>query len=494
MNKTIKKLLLVSAFLFILKPSIAKADSIESSVIKVFTTSNSPNYYTPWKMKNTTSSTGSGVVIEGNRILTCAHVITEQTFLQVQKNSDPKKYIAKVEWVSHDSDLAILKVDDETFFDNAKAIEIGELTNLQDNVMVYGFPRGGSKLSITKGVVSRLEITSYSHGRRNLLTVQIDAAINPGNSGGPVIKDKKIVGIAFQTYSNSQSLGYMVPIPIIKHFMDDIKDGKYDGFPKVGINSWSVTENPALRKYYKIDNVKGGILINKINYGSPAYGKIRKNDVLLKIDGQEIASDGTIEFNNDDRLWFTYLISAKQTNDKMEVELIRDGKKEIISLNLFSYDELVKDKVYDQMPSYFSYAGFVFTKLSKNLIEEWGEDWYSRAPFSFVRYNEDGNKSSLIDDIPVIVDYLPDELNVGYGNASYKVVKKVNGIEIKSLNHLVETIKGIKDEFLNLELEPDYNVIIPLKDIETINKRISDIYKVPFYSDDIKEMFFKDKK
>ena len=38
-------------------------------------------------------------------------------------------------------------------------------------------------MSVTSGVVSRIEVTSYVHGSSELLGVQIDAAINAGNSG-----------------------------------------------------------------------------------------------------------------------------------------------------------------------------------------------------------------------------------------------------------------------------------------------------------------------
>ena len=45
-------------------------------------------------------------------------------------------------------------------------------------------------MSVTSGVVSRIEVTSYSHGATALLGMQIDAAINAGNSGGPAFNAK----------------------------------------------------------------------------------------------------------------------------------------------------------------------------------------------------------------------------------------------------------------------------------------------------------------
>lgn len=491
MTKLYKKLLLSTLLFFALNPSKVHAGEmpIEKSVIKIFTTSNSPNFFSPWKMKNTNSSTGSGVVIMGDKILTCAHVIEDETFIQVQKNADPKKYIAKVESVSHDSDLAILKVEDKSFFSDTKSLDLGGLPDLQDGVMVYGYPKGGNKLSITKGVVSRIEITSYSHSGRGLLSVQVDAAINPGNSGGPVIKDNKIVGIAFQTYNNAQNLGYVVPVPVIQHFLTDMKDGKYDGFPKLGVNGWSVTENPALRTYYGIDDLSGGILINKITKESPAFEKLQKGDILLKLDDKEIASDGTISFNKTDRIWFSYLISSKQSGDTVTAEYIRNKKREKTSIKLAYYNEEMKEVDFTKKPSYILYGGFVFTKLTKNLLEEWGDDWYSKAPFGFIKYSEDGNPEG-VENAVVIVDYMPDEINVGYNDCYYKIIKSVNGTKVRSLNHFVQILKEIKDDYINIQTEQNYNMILSKKNIDEANSRISDRYKIPFYSQDIKELFF----
>ena len=62
------------------------------------------------------------------------------------------------------------------------------------------FPIGGESISVTSGVVSRIEVTSYVHGAAELLGVQIDAAINSGNSGGPAFNNRgQCVGIAFQS-------------------------------------------------------------------------------------------------------------------------------------------------------------------------------------------------------------------------------------------------------------------------------------------------------
>ena len=77
---------------------------------------------------------------------------------------------------------------------------------LRDKVFVLGFPIGGDELSITEGVVSRIEAQSYSHSHARALAVTVDAAINSGNSGGPVVSQDtgEVVGVAFQGYAGSE--------------------------------------------------------------------------------------------------------------------------------------------------------------------------------------------------------------------------------------------------------------------------------------------------
>lgn len=71
----------------------------------------------------------------------------------------------------------------------------------------------------------------YSHGRTALLAIQVDAAINSGNSGGPVLLGDRVVGIAFQCLTSGDNIGYIIPVPVINHFLEDLRrnSGKYTG-------------------------------------------------------------------------------------------------------------------------------------------------------------------------------------------------------------------------------------------------------------------------
>src|SRR5690349_16720565 len=80
-------------------------ESLKKSVVKIFTVTNRPNYYQPWVLGYQFNASGSGCILPGNEILTNAHVVSDQVFLQVMKAGDTRKYTAKVQYVDHDREV-----------------------------------------------------------------------------------------------------------------------------------------------------------------------------------------------------------------------------------------------------------------------------------------------------------------------------------------------------------------------------------------------------
>jgi len=222
-------------FMFFAAGCVAKPD-LTKSVVMIQIVKQPFDYTTPWKQSSISQGVGSGFIIEGKRILTNAHNISDVRYVIVKKENVAKKYPARVEFVGHDCDLAILKVADESFFDGTEPLTIGGLPPVNSTVETYGFPMGGTHISVTQGVVSRIQTDSYVHsGADEHLVIQTDAAINPGNSGGPVILDSNVVGVAFQGMQKADNIGYMIPSTVIYHFLKDVNDGKYDGFGSLGV-------------------------------------------------------------------------------------------------------------------------------------------------------------------------------------------------------------------------------------------------------------------
>src|ERR1700722_8277506 len=181
--------------------------NVANAVVKVFSTMRYPDPSRPWSKQAPTEATASGVIIEGKRILTNAHAVLYASQVQVQPNQSGDKISATVVAVAHGIDLAVLKLDDESIFNTRAPIARAPvLPQIKDAVLAYGFPAGGTSLSITKGIVSRIEFAPYGYSVSGL-RIQIDAAINPGNSGGPAVAGDKMIGLAFSALNNAQNIG-----------------------------------------------------------------------------------------------------------------------------------------------------------------------------------------------------------------------------------------------------------------------------------------------
>jgi len=433
-----KKILLL---LLLLAPPLFSTsdDDLKKSVVKIFVVMKPADYYQPWQMGYQQSATGSGLIMDGNVILTNAHVVSDQVHIQVLKAGDTKKYTAKVKFVGHDTELAMLTVEDPDFFKDTIPVVFGDLPKQRDKVAAYGFPAGGDELSITEGVVSRIEMQVYVHSARQLLTVQTDAAINPGNSGGPVFKDGKFIGISFQSFNGGQvqNTGYIIPIPVIRRFLKDIADGHYDGVPSIGIFTQQM-ESAALKDYYGLSKSAEGVVVTKVVYGSPADGVLKEGDVLTAFAGVKIAENGTIPFRNGERLYFTYLVNQYQMGEKATVDIVRDGKPMKLELTFKDFKFLVPGPEYDKRPSYFVYAGFVFSPLSYNYLRVWG---WNDAPDQFKDLYESGLPSADRKSVVFINQVLPDEINLGYHNISQAIVTKINGLNISEMKDVIDAFK-----------------------------------------------------
>lgn len=438
----VHRFVLATLLLFCSAPCWAGNDPLQKSIVKIFTTMQEPNYYEPWRIGAQQNVSGSGCVIAGNRILTNAHVVSNAIFIEVLKEGDSQKYIAKREFVAHDCDLAILTVDDPKFFQGTAPVTFGDMPFKRDKVAVYGFPMGGEEMSITEGVVSRIELSTYAHSMRYLMDVQTDAAINPGNSGGPVFKDKKMIGVAFQGYNAvvAQNTGFFVPMPIVKRFLTEIKTGSYQGIPSLGAYTQTM-ENDSLRAYYGLKPQETGILVTAVLYQSSAWDKLQVNDVLLSIDGYPVAKDGTIAFRKGERIGFQYPLGLRFIGDAMALKILRDKKPMTVTVTLKEDMRLVPLVQYDKQPTYYIFDGLIFTPFNSNY-----PGITKDTPSELKALYFHGLPSAERKQVVLINHILSSSINRGYDSKfSNLIVTKVNGRPISEMKDLIAAFEDPKD-------------------------------------------------
>ena len=464
------------------------ADSLEregrmDAVVKVFCTHTEPNYSLPWQRKRQSASTSSGFVIPGRRVLTNAHSVEHHTQVKLKKRGSDVKYVAKVLAIGVECDLALLTVEDDDFFEGIAPVQFGPLPHLSAPVSVIGYPIGGVAISITSGVVSRTEVTNYAHGGIDLLGVQIDAAINSGNSGGPAFNSKgECVGVAFQSlkHDDAENIGYVIPTPVIHHFITDYDRNKtYTGFPSLPF-SWQRVESPAMRKWLKMKTGQKGVLISAVEPLMKDKINLRKNDVLVSMDGTNIASDGTVPFRAGEPITFNYLVSQKYVGESAQVRYLRDGKMQECSITFNAMKRLVPWHIEGTPPSYFIAGGLVFTTVCVPFLKnEYGKDYDFDAPVKLLEKFCHGRVEEVGQQVVICAQVLAAEVNRGYEDLHNTIVQKFNGVKIFNLKQLAQAVESSKDEFMRFELDHEISVVMDTKAANSATKAILKTHAIP---------------
>ena len=115
------------------------------SVVQVLVYSQTPIWDAPWRNNPVAGSSGTGFVIDGERVMTNAHVVSWAKQIVLRRFQDPRPWIARVEYISHECDLAVLKVETPGFFDGLKPLPLGGLPKVQSTVVTCGYPAGGKQ-------------------------------------------------------------------------------------------------------------------------------------------------------------------------------------------------------------------------------------------------------------------------------------------------------------------------------------------------------------
>lgn len=446
-------------------------------VVRIYSTYQDPDYESPWQNLAPRGSSGSGVVIGKRLILTGAHVVANATFLQVQKMADPEKGVATIKAVCHDSDLALLEVEDPEFLRGIRPAQLGELPSQRDEVAVVGYPVGGEELSITEGVVSRIEVQRYEHSQRYMLAVTVDAAINAGNSGGPVFAGGKVVGIAFQAMPDAENVGEMVPSPVIRSFLEGVRRQKPPLVPGLGITS-QILENPALRRWLQMKPHESGVLIAAVQFGTTAWDKLYPGDVLLELDGLRIANNGTVQYRGRFRCQHDVVVGERFVGDHIKARVLRGGRRLTVAMTMQPMAYLVPRYEFGRPPSWFVYGGLVFQRLTAEYLQVWGEQWWDKAPKELLHLYYAGLRSEARQEVVVLAHVLADEINVGYEHLYHDVITAVGGVMPRDMRHFVDMVSAAKSQ-VHLQTSSNATLLLDAKAAKKVSGRILARYRVP---------------
>ena len=442
---------------FALLPLSVCASPPAASVVHITTFKQPPHWDEPWRAGQVSRATGTGFVIPGRRILSNAHVVSWAKEILVRGYQRSRSHIARVRFIAHDADLAVLEVEDPEFFAGIEALHLGGLPEVRSTVTTVGYPAGGDQISYTRGVVSRIESQLYAHvGNRSFLAVQTDAAINPGSSGGPVMQEGQVVGVAFQNRVWLENAGYFIPTPVVRHVLEDIEDGRYDGFPDVGI-LLSRLESDAYRRYLGLPaELDGqGARIDRVLPLPSAETLLRVDDVLLAVEGHAVGSDGTVLYEGN-RVHSSTVFDSVQAGEAVHVEIFRDGTRLELDLPARIYTaDRAEGTQYDRLPRYFVYAGLVFLPLSADYLSAISKVEQSAIQHPHLHYalyhHAEENPQERREETVVLARILPHPVNADLKLHEKSIVDRINGMRIESLDDVPRALEGETGPFHVIE-------------------------------------------
>ena len=438
-----------------------------------------PDFREPWNAGQPSGGSGTGFLIGKNRFLTNAHVVSNATRILIRTTNDPEPHPARVVHVAHDCDLALIEAEDGSHFEKLQPLDFGGIPRLNTEVIAIGYPIGGERMSVTRGVVSRIDFRPFSHTSVDShLCIQVDAAINPGNSGGPVVQDGKVVGVAFQGFSGrvAQNVGYMIPIPVVKRFLKDVEDGRYDHYVDLAVSDFAI-QNPAQRQALGLASDGIGVMIGDVEPAGSVGDLLKVGDVVLAIDGNPVLNNGLVRIEGD-LVDMNEIVERKFAGDTIQLRWSRDGKVTESKVELKRFSPYVRlGAQYNQRPRYIVYAGLVFQPLDRNLMDA-HQIRDRTVNYVFERYLTEKLYVERPEPV-VLTTVLPDAVTTWLTPYAHSLVDEINGVKIKTLDDVKTALEKRDESFVEIRLhEKNRPLILKRATADAAHPRIMQTYNI----------------
>ncbi|MDQ6625892.1 MAG: serine protease, partial [Verrucomicrobiota bacterium] len=357
-------------------------------------------------------------------------------------------------------------------------LTFGGIPELESMVSAYGYPIGGQRMSVTTGIVSRVDFQLYTHSSIDShLAIQISAQINPGNSGGPVMQNGKVVGVAFQGYSGdvAQGVAYMIPTPVINRFLKDVSDGHYDRYVDLGV-TYAKLQNPAQRRFLGLADDDRGVIVSSVIAAGAAAKAIKPGDVLLSIDDHPIASDSFVELEGE-RVEMPEVVERKFKGDTVKLDLIRDHQPMTVNIDLQPlWPYLFQGHQYDIQPRYVVYAGLLFQPLSLDMMQAYQpQDLRLRHYFDYFLTEQIYLEHP---EVIVLTNILPDPINTYLSPYRGGIVDSINDQKVRTLDDLAKAFAAPADRFVLRMVGDGAPLVLDPREVDAARERIKKRYNV----------------
>jgi S1-C subfamily serine protease len=460
-----------------------KAADETPRLVRVNVTTQNWDFLRPWGKRQPFTKRAVGAVLPGKRVLVSGELVANANYIEFEMPEGGRKTPASVEVVDYESNLAILKGDDDKFLNGFRPFELTE-GKVGESLEIQQLENTGVVLA-TPAPITTVEVSRYPVDDSSFLVYRATASIQFRDSSFvlPATRSGKLAGLVVR-YDNGSSSAEIIPTPVIQHFLKDAAKGSYKGFPRTGMG-FSNTRDPQLRRYADL-NGNGGVYVTSVLPDGPAAeAGIKQGDVILSIDGKPVDQDGNYVDPTYGKLALVHLAAQHYVGDTVKISLQREGKKMDVDLKLAHPDPqdfVIEPYVIDRAPKFYILGGLVLQELSRQYLKDFGADWLKRAPEEFIymdRYQHElfgkGPKK-----IVFLSRVLPMPSTLGYEELHQIRVTKINGMELQNLEDVPAALAKAENGIHRIEFDTEPGVIfLDAASLAADEKALTQNYRLP---------------
>ncbi len=447
------------------------APKLRGALVRLHVTSQSYETSAPWKLGRDYTRTARGVVVGPGQILCKSSTVSSQRMIEIGLANSARRYPGKLLHVDRDIGLALVGYDDEHLKKSLAPLPLGEPVKLDDEFEIHQLGRD----NIPERYNARVIRASASSSGLDLL---LKTTCSDSGDGQVALKDGKVVGLLTSTYGSRQQ-GTILSIETLRQYLDDFNSKAYRGRPGPGFWTHQLLRED-LRTYYGLAENQHGIAVSRTGPGRTGDGVLEPGDVILGLDGYDLDDEGKFVHELHGRLSSSYLTSGRRhAGDRIKAKILRKGVETEVEFELKGEkpdEKRVPLGWGGARPQFMMVGGLVLLELTSNSgVSRSSGGVLLRRFRERAHWDPPGKRRRVI----YVDRILQDKSNKGFERIRHQPIKTINGIEIldfKSVPKALATPEGAYHVFRFDGLESD--LVIPADELEAINKRIAEKYKV----------------
>lgn len=452
-----------------------------ASLVQVMVTFQEADPIEPWQPRQPGARTGYGVFVSSNLVVTTENLVRNQRVVQVRLPQRGERIKAFVLNSDCQVNLALLRIADWDMPDGVAPLELCDAVPRDSHLDIMQFDET-TRVQHGVGRLFQVNMVPLPSAPNAALAFSLLSDFNVTGEGAPALLDGRLAGLVM-SYNWGTRTGNVIPAITLRQFTESSAQPPYAGFASAGF-MWSELVDPAKRRYLKVQDRQGGIVVAACLAGTGAAESLRPQDVVLAWDGHPIDNLGFYQDPEFGRILFSCLVmNRRRPGDRIPVRIIRAGAEQTVEVKLTRYQDgsaLVPENPTHEPPKFLIDGGLILRELDAVYLRAVTERQRHADSRLTHAYQERGAAPrGAGDHIVILASVLPDPINLGYQGFRDDVVTEVNGSPVRNMEDVFRIadrdggVYRVALQGFGMELVLDRN------ELDAANARISRSYRIP---------------